>query len=166
MSTYNLLTTELTCPRCNSTTMMEVNCYFGCTGLMKSYRVGDIYDWPLLTDIKGTGYTECPTCRRDFFAVVYVVSDRIEKVEPDLTRAPYCRDARVEDLRLTCPLCGCSSIAEIHLYDGYTFGRVVTDCPCNHEMHVDLLVKYGPQVEIHLEPDIQPYVFETDVEEN
>ncbi len=116
MSSYNYLAAELICPHCEFKAEMQVNCYFGYTGEMKSYRVGDVYDWvprkavqnggyPEDGNLKGEGYTECPKCHRDFFVIVHIVDGKVNKAEPDLSRLPYVPDKVLYDLRLACPLC-------------------------------------------------------------
>jgi uncharacterized C2H2 Zn-finger protein len=103
MGTYNRLKTEITCPRCLTVAEVEVDCYFGHVWEMKNYKVGDSYDWvprkaiqnggrPEGGDVDGEGYTDCPSCKKDFFVKVIVRKDLIQGVKPDLAKRPHILD--------------------------------------------------------------------------
>ena len=156
---------------------MRVNCYFGYTGEMKTYRVGDTYDWvprkaiqnggyPSDGHLQGEGYAECPKCGKDSFVIVHIVEGRICQALTDLSRLPYDPDKALYDLWLTCPSCQRVSVSEVHLYHGYNFGRVSCDCGCIREVYVDLEQTYLPQVEVSISPQSRVFVFETNVVRN
>jgi uncharacterized C2H2 Zn-finger protein len=102
MSVYNILKTTLGCPRCGETSEMEVDLYFGFRDLIV-YKIGDTCRWakkggpskggrPPNGTCDGDSYAECPRCKKDFFVLTKIESDKIRSAEPDLTREPYIKD--------------------------------------------------------------------------
>ena len=154
-----------------------MNCYFGNTGEMKTYRLGDIYDWlprksvqnggcPNDDYLEGEGYTECPKCGKDFFVIVHVVDSKISQAQADLNHLPYVADKVLYNLRLTCPVCLCASVSEVQLYHSYRFGRANFDCTCNEETYVDLEQTYSIEMEMKLGTQSKVFVFESEVTKN
>jgi hypothetical protein len=103
MGLYNTLPVQMICPRCQETVDVEVDCYFGYRESMKTFQIGDKYEWwlgkavqnggrPPDGDIDGEGYAECPACNKDFFVKVIVRGDVIKGVEPDPSRRYYIPD--------------------------------------------------------------------------
>lgn len=103
MSSYNILQTVLTCPRCGEEVESEIECHFGNTAQMLTLTIGSTYPWvkgrqpqnggrPEGEEVSGEGYMECPACRRDSFLRVIVGGDTIVKVEPDRSRKGYTPD--------------------------------------------------------------------------
>lgn len=177
MSTYNFLTAELICPRCNSKSAVEISCYFGDTSEMKSYRVGDVYKWKSRKAVQnggfsnasafcGEGYAECPKCNQDFFVIVHIINEKISKAEPDSERLPYCHDEVLYDQRLSCPICKEVSVAEVHLFESYTFGRVLLDCSCEPEVYVTLPEAHGSETVTEITPQSETFVFTMNVVRN
>jgi endogenous inhibitor of DNA gyrase (YacG/DUF329 family) len=92
MGTYNQLAIVLKCPRCQRTAEMTVDLYFGfCDQAV--YRIGDQYRWtsspvvrhggrPRDGNVDGEGYTECPSCGKDFFVKVLVRGDVLNQLSP------------------------------------------------------------------------------------
>lgn len=174
MSTYNLLTAELICPRCKSKSAMEISCYFGDTSEMKSYRVGDVYKWKLRKAVQnggcppnsllqGQGYAECSKCKRDFFVIVYIVDEKISKAKTDLNCLPYSHDEVLYDQLLSCSICKKFLAAEVHLFEGYAFGRVLLDCNCEQEIYVTLKEVCCSETTIEITPQSETFVFTTNV---
>jgi DNA-directed RNA polymerase subunit RPC12/RpoP len=102
MGIYNILHTDICCPRCGEESMMEIDLYFGYRNLIE-YRIGDKVEWfprkavhnggrPETGNLDGEGYVECPRCKRDFFVLVHVRGDVIESVEADRARKAYVPD--------------------------------------------------------------------------
>ena len=88
---------------------MTINLYFGLRNMIE-YRIGDIYKWakkggpekggrPPEGTCDGEGYTECPSCGRDFFLRVKIESDIVKSAEPDPDREPYIKDQRPPTFR-------------------------------------------------------------------
>ena len=101
MGLFNLVTGELTCPRCGRRVEAEVETRLGYMHEMRTLRVGDPYPWnhpampsgrPPGGNAVGDGYAECPACGRDFFVRVVVEGDRIRRLEPDPDRPGYIPD--------------------------------------------------------------------------
>lgn len=177
MSTYNFLTAELMCSHCKSKSDVEISCYFGDISEMKSYRIGDVYEWKLRkavqnggcspnSSLQGEGYAECPKCNRDFFVAVHIVDGKISKAEPDSERLPYGHDEVLYDQRLSCPVCQKVSVAEVHLFRDYAFGRVFLDCNCEAEFYVVLREAHGSETVTEITPQGATFVFTTNVVRN
>ncbi|MEZ6049561.1 MAG: hypothetical protein R3C11_29075 [Planctomycetaceae bacterium] len=92
----------MTCPRCGSTESMEVDLYFGFRNQIE-YNLGDEIVWverkivknggrPPEGDLKGEAYTECPSCKKDFFVEAIVRGDKLIEVQVDHTRPGYVPD--------------------------------------------------------------------------
>lgn len=103
MGTYNILKTEMECPRCQKITMQEVSLHFGYTDEMLEFNLGNKYRWHLCKEfqnggrpekgnIDGEGYVECELCKKDFFVKVVVRNDVIENVVFDSTKMSYIKD--------------------------------------------------------------------------
>jgi hypothetical protein len=103
MGTYNYLPVTMDCPRCHETVDVIINCYFGYTSEMKTYRIGDHYEWrprkavqnggkPEGGNADGEGYADCPACDKDFFVRVVVRGDIIQGVEHDPSKPPFIGD--------------------------------------------------------------------------
>lgn len=103
MGMFNYLLAHMICPRCHESVDVKVECFFGYRSEMKTFHLGDSYEWwprkavqnggrPPDGNIDGEGYTECPACRKDFFVKVIVRGDIIQGVEPDPNKLPYIRD--------------------------------------------------------------------------
>ncbi|WP_052572841.1 hypothetical protein [Haloferula sp. BvORR071] len=97
MGTYNIIHTELSCPRCGECGQVEVNCYFGDRSEMSRLRIGDSYPWvperqpqnggrPEQGSTDGEGYMECERCGKDSFLRVLVREDLITGVVVDPTK--------------------------------------------------------------------------------
>ncbi len=102
MSAYNTLIASMTCPRCGSDEVMEVDLYFGDRQQFQ-YALGSKVRWlkvesvanggrPANGCLQGEGYGECPSCKKDFFAAVIVERDTIVRVEVDDTKPGYIAD--------------------------------------------------------------------------
>jgi hypothetical protein len=102
MGTYNILNTEMRCPRCGKESVMKIELYFGYRNLIE-YKIGDKVEWlprkavhnggrPEDGNLDGDGYAEFPRCKRDSFVVVHIRGDVIKRVEADLEREPYMPD--------------------------------------------------------------------------
>jgi len=103
MGTYNILKTEIECPRCKKFAMQEIDLHFGYTNEMLEFNLGDKYRWHLGKEFQnggrpekgnadGEGYVVCEFCRRDYFTKVIVRKDVIESVYIDLTKKPFLKD--------------------------------------------------------------------------
>ena len=104
MGSFNIVRADCTCPRCGTDLHdVEVECRFGKTADILTFRVGDSYPWvlgkmvhhggrPENGNLDGEGYAECPHCRKDFFLVVAVRSDVIHSVAADRTKKGYIPD--------------------------------------------------------------------------
>jgi hypothetical protein len=99
MGMYNILALEFRCPHCRIKSNMEIEFKFGLLNLDR-YELGSKMQWrerkgdtrerrPAGGDYKGEGYVECPNCHNDFWVVIGVQNDVIEKVELDKTRKGY-----------------------------------------------------------------------------
>lgn len=144
---------------------------------MKSYRVGDVYKWKSRQavqnggcapngSLQGEGYAECLKCNRDFFVIVHIVNEQISKAEPDSDRLPYVHDEVLYDQRLSCPICKKVSVTEVHLFEGYAFGRVLLDCNCEQEIYAALEEAHCSETMTELTPHSETFVFTTDVVRN
>lgn len=102
MSSYNTLTTLMSCPRCGNSSLMEIDLYFGHRGQFQ-YTVGSKVEWlkvqsvaeggrPENGTMAGEGYSECASCKKDFFASVIVQNDRIVGVAVDHRKSGYVSD--------------------------------------------------------------------------
>ena len=100
MGIYNILKTEVECPRCKKRAEQTVDLHFGYTNEMLEFNLGDKYLWyfgrdsknggrPENGNIDGEGYVVCELCRCDFFVSVKVRNDVIEAVEHDPTKKPF-----------------------------------------------------------------------------
>ena len=103
MGTYNILKTEIECPRCKKTAMREIDLHFGDTNEMLEFNLGDKYRWhlgkefqnggrPEKGNIDGEGYVVCELCKRDYFAKVKVRNDVIESADIYSTKKPFLKD--------------------------------------------------------------------------
>jgi hypothetical protein len=90
------LSVEMRCPRCKQEQKINVHLPFGCID-ERRYEIGDKVQWqPDRLPEKGGRpdngnlvkeiWSWCPTCHRDFWLIVTVREDRIEKVEVDSSR--------------------------------------------------------------------------------
>lgn len=81
---------------------MALDLYFGFRNMLV-YRIGDRYQWvdrkavpnggrPPDGSLDGEAYTECPACKKDFFAIVEVRRDVICGARPDPTKKPHIPD--------------------------------------------------------------------------
>lgn len=154
MATYNSTIAQITCPRCCSVEVCEIDLYFGNTANMATVPIGTSY--PFVSDADpanggpiaddgpgGMGYTQCPKCLRDFHCVARIRNGLLMSVEPDRDKLPYIPDREIE-AQIPCPMCR-SLETNLHLYDGYSFGRLM----CNHgECHLVLYVRYNAEGEI------------------
>ena len=84
------------CPRCNEKQNLEIQLPFGCIR-ERHYQIGDKIQWqpgrlpekggrPHNGNLVEEIWSWCPTCRRDFWLIVTVREDTIEKVEVDSSR--------------------------------------------------------------------------------
>jgi hypothetical protein len=91
------LSVQMPCPRCREAQEIEIQLPFGCIG-ERHYKIGDKVEWSAnrLPDKGGRSdngnfrkevWSRCPTCLRDFWVIVSVREDRIEKVEVDSSRS-------------------------------------------------------------------------------
>ena len=91
------LSIQMACPRCQKEQEMEIELPFGCIG-ERHYRIGDKVQWregrsPRLGGRPENGmlrkevWNRCPSCGRDFWLMIAVAADRIDKVEVDASRA-------------------------------------------------------------------------------
>ena len=91
------LSLEMPCPRCKQQQKMEIQLPFGCMA-ERQYQIGDEIEWranrpadqggrPENGNVVKEVWNSCPTCRRDFWLVVSIGNDRIEKAEVDSLRA-------------------------------------------------------------------------------
>lgn len=137
MATYNTTTALITCPRCGSVEVCEIDLYFGNTANMAAVPIGTSYPFVPNRDPAnggsfeddgpgGMGYTQCPRCLRDFHCVARIRNGLLMSVEPDREQLPYIPDREIE-AQIACPTCR-SLETNLHLYDGYTFGRLM----CHH----------------------------------
>ena len=55
MGTYNILKTEIECPRCNQIVEQKVDLYFSYTNEMLEYKIGDKYLWRLGKEVQNGG---------------------------------------------------------------------------------------------------------------
>lgn len=96
----NILYAQLVCPHCRFSGEMEVEARLDGFGPRHAYRVGDTVHWraeitedypgrPPLGDLQADGYVVCPSCGKDFFAIVGVERDNIVGVTPDTSRPGY-----------------------------------------------------------------------------
>jgi hypothetical protein len=99
MGLFNLLYAQMRCPRCFTPAKMEIELFFGLKNQIR-YQLGDELRWrggksvnnggrPSGGKIDGEGYTECPTCGKDFFVRVIVRNDVIQAIEVDSDKEPY-----------------------------------------------------------------------------
>jgi hypothetical protein len=90
------LSVQMLCPRCKEEQNLEIKLPFGCIG-ERHYQIGDKVEWqPGRLPQKGGRsddgnlveevWSWCPTCRRDFWLIVSVREDIIEKAEVDSSR--------------------------------------------------------------------------------
>ncbi|HCB03466.1 MAG TPA: hypothetical protein PLZ93_10945 [Nocardioides sp.] len=96
MGIYNFVRVMVTCPRCGSevSTLAEFKLGF-CD--LTTYDEGDKLTWsgrdqrhrPPNGDADGDGYAECPLCELDFWLVITVRADRIQRPEVDRERPGY-----------------------------------------------------------------------------
>ena len=100
MGTYNEITTDLKCPRCNGSAKMYVQLNFGYTNEIMELYLGDPYPFhpnkavqnggkPKDGNIDGEGYVECPLCKKDFFVKAIVRNGILKSIEPDTNKKPY-----------------------------------------------------------------------------
>jgi hypothetical protein len=100
MGTFNYLPVKMNCPRCGEYVDTVVECFFGYTSEMKTFHVGDRYEWmprkavqnggrPEGGNIDGEGYTDCPSCHKDFFVKIIVRDDVIQGVVYNRDKLPY-----------------------------------------------------------------------------
>ena len=105
MAAFNILATELRCPRCGLVAEMEAEFRFGFR-TQDRYRLGDTLRWneasispadrrPTGGNYVGEGYVECPRCRLDFWITIGVTHDVIRTADVDLTREGFIADRRL-----------------------------------------------------------------------
>lgn len=103
MGTYNILRTEIECPRCKRIAVQEIDLHFGYTNEVLEFNLGEKYLWhfgrdsknggrPENGNIDGEGYVVCELCRRDYFVKVVVRNDVIENIDFDSTKKPFVKD--------------------------------------------------------------------------
>jgi hypothetical protein len=96
------LAVRMPCPRCKEEQEFEFQLPFGCIG-ERCYQIGDRIKWqasrlpekggrPENGNLSKEIWGRCPTCRRDFWLIVSVKDDRIEKVDVDSLRVPMIPD--------------------------------------------------------------------------
>jgi hypothetical protein len=104
------LSLQLPCPRCREDQEFEIELPFGCIS-ERHYKIGDKIEWqanrlpekggrPGDGNLRKEVWSRCPTCGRDFWVIVSVREDTIEKVEVDSSRSVRIPDdsiAIVED---------------------------------------------------------------------
>ncbi len=103
MGMFNILNADLTCRYCQFHGEMYIEFKFGFLNMDK-YKLGDELVWigggkayhkgrPEGGHYVGEGYVpECPNCQRDFWIIIRVVSDHIDRVQVDHTRDGYLTD--------------------------------------------------------------------------
>jgi uncharacterized metal-binding protein YceD (DUF177 family) len=90
------LSVQMPCPRCKEEQELGLQLPFGCVD-ERHYRIGDKVEWqsnrlpekggrPDNGNLRKEVWSRCPTCLRDFWVIVSVSKDRIEKVEVDSSR--------------------------------------------------------------------------------
>jgi hypothetical protein len=91
------LSVKMICPRCKETQNFEIKLPFGCIG-ERHYQIGDKVQWqqgrlpqkggrPDNGNLVEEVWSWCPTCRRDFWLIVFVREDTIEKVDVNSSRS-------------------------------------------------------------------------------
>lgn len=151
MAGYNTLSETFECPRCGQSGEHQVDLRFGLLDQIH-YHLGDEYRWapgkapqnggrPPEPKPVGSGYTECPSCGKDFFVRVHLEEDRLATLEPDLERLPYIPHKRMPS-RLQCPNCEAQQEGEVLLFDGFEFGRFICG-NCKRDGHVPLPEVYS-----------------------
>jgi transcription elongation factor Elf1 len=134
MGAFNTLSAALVCPRCGRSSEQIVELKFGLLNQIH-YRLGDECQWvphkapqnggrPREENPVGGGYTECPSCGKDFFVRVRLSGNRLISAEPDLERMPYDPNKKILS-RLLCPHCETEQDGEVLLFEGYQFGRFI-----------------------------------------
>ena len=104
MGLFNLVRGGMTCPRCGSDILAEVETKLGDMSNLTELCLGDLYPWhsgktpenggrPAEGTAVGDGYSVCPVCQRDFFVRVVVESDRVMRLESDPTRPGHLADS-------------------------------------------------------------------------
>ncbi len=99
MSSYNMLWTVITCPRCGHCGEMEIQTYFGIRNFI-DYKIDDTVQWvprkivknggrPTDGSLDSEGYAECPVCHKDFFVKVKAHKDVIASVAHDAAKRGY-----------------------------------------------------------------------------
>lgn len=102
MSNCNLLTAELSCPRCGKSCSMPIELRFGMRDQVE-LKIGSLYPWNKGKSfirggrsqdgsVDGEGYTQCLCCGKDFFVVVVIRKDLIISVRADITKNGYIPD--------------------------------------------------------------------------
>ncbi len=101
MGTYNTIFQTLDCPRCGATVDLDIELHFGNTAMMKTLSLGDRYHWiignksaknggrPEQGNCEGEGYTECPSCKKDFWLKAIVEKDILVSIQVNNEKAPY-----------------------------------------------------------------------------
>lgn len=134
MGTYNNSLAVMTCPRCNTTVECIVDLYFGNTSKMVNVPIGSQYPFvngcspqnggPLTFENPlGAGYTQCPSCNRDFHCLAEVQDGLLVSVSPDIATLPYIHD-RDECGTMACPRCG-GLDTSARFFNGFSIGQIV-----------------------------------------
>jgi len=133
MGTYNSTVATLTCPRCNRMVECNVDLYFGNTSQMVTIPLGSRYPFhegrapqnggPLTIEYPGgPGYTECPSCGRDFHCVAEIRDGILNAVSADMTTLPYQHDYEAVG-KIPCPRCHSVDTLACY-YNGFVLGRI------------------------------------------
>jgi hypothetical protein len=90
----NLVHAKLKCPRCDATSVAEIEAEIDGLGFAQSYRLGDRVDWRpgeerSRTDMQVRGYVECGECGRDYFVQVVIKDGLVAEVALDPSVAGY-----------------------------------------------------------------------------
>jgi uncharacterized metal-binding protein YceD (DUF177 family) len=91
------LTVRMPCLRCKEEQEFELQLPFGCIA-ERHYKIGNKVEWqagrfpekggrPDNGNLRKEVWNRCPTCLRDFWLIVSVREDRIEKMEVDSSRS-------------------------------------------------------------------------------
>jgi len=92
MAIFDIILSDLICPRCNICGEFEIEAFFP-SGNCFTYQVGDsiINITRNKMPPKGIyeGYAECPTCEKDFHLLVYVENCKIDSIEINQNKKGY-----------------------------------------------------------------------------
>jgi hypothetical protein len=99
------LSVTMPCPRCKEEQNLEIELPFGCIG-ERHYKIDDRVEWqknrpaekggcPENGNLRKEVWGRCPTCVRDFWLIVSVREDRIEKIDVDSSRSVVIPDSSI-----------------------------------------------------------------------